>query len=277
MTERLSEAMAQMLDEREHRSDHAAARALLHARLAVSLSEGLAHDAGRNGYAGDDDNAALIAAFLDGAASPAECDAIAAKLVGDPAARADLLSAMALLDNIAAQPEEPPAGLAARAAEIFTPAPAPAMQAGGGWMRSLVAASRWRQAPGARFALAAVLMVAIATPAVLQVAWRGDGAQQHEGDATGGPVGRGLAPAPATLQKTPPARAKESTAKESNGCEPSEKPAVAGEPPAERKTPPAAAAKPMMNGAAVPSPTAQNDPCARKPPAAQNLPAGRRN
>lgn len=274
MTERLSDEVALLLDEREHRSDHAAARALLHARLAGSLSEGLAHDAGHNGHASGDDNATLIAAFLDGAASPAERDAIAAKLVGDPAARADLVSAMALLDDIAAQPEEPPAGLAARAAEIFTPDPASAVQMGGGWMQSLVAASRWRPAPGARFALAAALALIIATPAVLQVTWQGDNGAQREGLGDG-PVGRGLAPAaPTSLQKAPAA-----TAKESQGCEPSEKPAVAGESPAERneRRAPPAAAKPMMNGAAVPSPTAQDDPCGRKAPAARNIPAERRN
>jgi hypothetical protein len=279
MTERLSDAMAQMLDEGKPRSE-AALRALLHARLAGNLSEGLAHDSGRNGRASDDDSA-LIAAFLDGAATPAEREAIAAKLAADPATRADLVSVMALLDDIAAQPEEVPAGLAERAAEIFAPDPAPAMQtAGGGWLQSLVSASRWRSAPGPRFALAAVLIVAIATPAVLQVAWHGGGAGLDGQDS--GPVGRGLAPAAAPMQKPPAV-----TAKEVQGCEPSETPAVAAASPADRKTPPPPAPKRTVNGTAVPSPTAQNgtavqsptaqtDPCGRKAPA-QNLPAGRRN
>ena len=265
MTERLSDAMAQMLDEGEPRSDAAALRALLHARLAGSLSEGLTHDSGRNGRASGDDSA-LIAAFLDGAATPAEREAIAAKLAADPAARADLVSAMALLDDIAAQPEALPAGLAARAEAIFAPDPAPVMQAGGGWLQSLVSASPWRS-PGPRFALAAVLAVAIATPAVLQMVWHGDGAGEGQDS---GPVGRGLAPAE-TMRKAPAA-----AAKEAQGCEPSETPAVAAASPADRKTPPPPAAKPTVNGAAVPSPTAQNDPCGRKAPA-QNIPAGRRN
>jgi hypothetical protein len=268
MTERLSDAMAQMLDEGEPRSDDAALRALLYARLAGSLSEGLAHDAGRNGRASGDDSA-LIAAFLDGAATPAEREAIAARLAADPAARADLVSAMALLDDIAAQPEALPAGLAARAEEIFAADPAPAMQAGGGWLQSLVSASRWRSAPGPRFALAAVLAVAIATPALLQMGWHGDAGMQRQ-DQDSGPVGRGLAPAE-TMRKAPAA-----TAKGAQGCEPSETPAVAAAAPADRRTPPPPAAKPTVNGAAVTSPTAQNDPCGRKAPA-QNIPAGRRN
>lgn len=268
MTERLSDEVALLFQEGEIPSERTAARALLHARLAGSLSEGLAHDTSRNGHARDDDDGpALIAAFLDGATSPAERDAIAAKLVNDAAARADLISAMALLDDIAVQPAELPAGLASRAAEIFAPDAPPAVQSGGGWMQALAGASRWFSAPGPKFALASVLVIAIATPVLLQEVWRGDHAEQDS--LNDGPVGRGLVPA-SSMHKAPSV-----TAKESQDCEPSERLAVAGGAPSDSKAaPPPPAAKPTVDGKTVPSSAAPDDPCGHNAPA-QNIPARR--
>jgi hypothetical protein len=272
MTERLSDEMASLLDEGEHRLAPAAARALLRARLAMSLSEGLTKDAGLNGHAGDHDHA-LLAAYLDGTASAAEREAMMARLAEDPAARSELAAAMALLDDIEARPEEPPAALLARAAEIFTPEPVAvaSMQAGGGWMQTLIAASRWH--PAAKFGMATAMLLLVATPIIVpMISEDGNQGAAHDSAVGDGPVGRSFPGSPRSVE---PVAA--DIRRDARGCEiDGDKPAVAGQPADTRKPLPAAAPpKPKVDGAAVHStpPLQVSDPCARKPGAPPSKPA----
>src|SRR5262245_15226877 len=117
MTERLSHELVSLLAEGEGCSDRVGARDLLRARLARSIAEALAQGS-RPGDGSDAsmNDRARIAAYLDGALSRAEREAIAARLADDPVLRSDVASALLLLDGIEARPEAVPAGLVARAA-----------------------------------------------------------------------------------------------------------------------------------------------------------------
>jgi hypothetical protein len=83
-----------------------------------------------------------IAAFLDGSLSRAEWDAVATRLANDPVARAELAAAVALLDEIQAQPATAPAGLMERAAGVLAASEQnqPAGFGGGGHSSCLVPA-----------------------------------------------------------------------------------------------------------------------------------------
>ena len=96
----------------------------LRARLAATLGEGLEGTAKRH-ERGDDDPARL-AAYLDGALSEAERRIVLAGLADDPARRANLASAAALLSAIESDRQEVPLGLMALAQSTFAPAGAAA-------------------------------------------------------------------------------------------------------------------------------------------------------
>ena len=117
MIERLSHEPAPEPAEDDGRSDRQQTLELLRAQLSRTISEGL----GQGSVAGqwDEIDNAQIAAFLDGSLSRAEWDAVASRLANDPVARAELAAAVALLDEIQAQPATVPAGLMERAAGVL--------------------------------------------------------------------------------------------------------------------------------------------------------------
>ena len=258
MTERVTGELAHLLDEAERRADQRPPRDLLHARLAASLSEGLSQDAGKNGR-DSEYHAADLAAFLDGALPQAERDALAARLAGDPAARSDLVSAMAFLDDIEAQSEAPPVELAARAADMFAPAQPPSPQSRP-WLQRLLAAARWRRTAG--FGLVTAALLAVAIPALGPMFWSGrDTAPPGVQD---GPVGRGIHITPAasknSVRNEPAVPGKDAPACDGSNAAGAEPPRSPGEP----QTAKDGADKPATP--ATESPSAPNDPCAPKPP-----------
>jgi hypothetical protein len=117
MIERLSHEPASAPAEDDGRSDRLQTLELLRAQLSRTISEGL-EPSSVAGQWGEIDNA-QIAAFLDGSLSRAEWDAVATRLANDPVARAELAAAVALLDEIQAQPATAPAGLMGRAAGVL--------------------------------------------------------------------------------------------------------------------------------------------------------------
>ena len=117
MIERLSHEPAPGPAEDDGRSDRLQTLELLRAQLSRTISEGLGQGSVA-GQWGEIDNAE-IAAFLDGSLPRAEWNAVATRLANDPAARAELAAAAALLDEIQAQPATVPAGLMERAAGVL--------------------------------------------------------------------------------------------------------------------------------------------------------------
>jgi hypothetical protein len=163
MSERLRDEIASLLAEHDESCDPAA-RNLLRARLAMSLSEGLRQGEGARGdeHSGEADHTRL-AAFLDAALPRSEREAVAARLADDPALRAEVASAVALLDEVEAQPNAPPAGLVARAAALLAASDSSIrrIDARGG-------ASAWRhKGPVVWSSIAAVALLAVAIPAVV--------------------------------------------------------------------------------------------------------------
>jgi len=117
MVERLSHELAWLLAEEDGRSDQSEAVALLRARLAGDMVEAVGS---RNSAHTGKIDCAVVAAFLDCRLSSREWDAMAARIVEDAVARLDMVSAAALLDDIADQPVKVPAGLAAQAVQVLT-------------------------------------------------------------------------------------------------------------------------------------------------------------
>lgn len=188
MIERLSHESASVPDEDDGRSARLQMLEQLRAHLSQAVSEGL-EPGSVAGQSGEIDNAE-IAAFLDGSLSRAEWDAVAARLVNDPAARAELAAAVALLDEIQAQPATVPAGLMGRAAGVLAgpdqdrPLVSPVTIAPAAWYRRPIA---W---PG----LALAVLVVTAVPAVWKVV--GDRTAAVEQVGSGDTFGRGIVAAP---------------------------------------------------------------------------------
>ncbi len=200
MTERLSHELASLLAEEEGCLDRGEARDLLRARLARSISEALAQgERLRGGGEAGTIDRARIAAYLDGSMSRTEREAIAAMLADDPVARSDLASALLLLDGIEAksEPAPAPAGLVARAAGILAPAQpiGPRTTA----VRHAPVAIWWRR-PAAWSGIAAVLLIAALTPAVVSMVQERNEASSLR-DVKGGPTERGIVPSPAGKAK----------------------------------------------------------------------------
>src|SRR5262245_32263509 len=105
MTERLSHELACLLAEGDGRSDRPESGALLRARLARDMLEGIEPESCANTVKID---CALVAAFVDGRLSPGERDSVAARLAEDAVARSDIVSAVALLERIEEQPVKVP-------------------------------------------------------------------------------------------------------------------------------------------------------------------------
>ena len=189
MTERLSHELASLLAEDDGSLDRVEARGLLRARLARNISEGLAK--GSREHGGREActiEHARVAAYLDCAVSPAERDAIAVKLADDPGFRSEVASAVLLLDGLEARPAAVPAELVARAVGILAAARPVGPRAAVAWFAPIAI---WSRRPAAWSGLAAVLLVAALTPAIVSMV-----REQHEAstlpDAKGVP--RGVVP-----------------------------------------------------------------------------------
>lgn len=253
MIERRSHEPASIPAEDDGRSDRLQALELLRAHLSRTISEGLGQGSVA-GQSGEIDNA-QIAAFLDGSLSRAEWDAVAASLVNDPVARAELAAAAALLDEVQAQPATAPADLMARAAGVLAaseqnrPQVSAAAVTSGAWYRRPIA---W---PG--FALVALAIIAV--PAVLKMAGDGATIAVKPGDP-GDTFSRGIVASPDPAKK-----------KDARSCVDANEQA--------RKSAPGAARVPAegaeRQGDAT---TDDNDPCAPKPSGAakheRRAPAG---
>jgi hypothetical protein len=252
MTERLSHELASLLAEDDDSLDRGEARGLLRARLAGNISEGLANGSGERGGR-EAIEYARVAAYLDCAVSPAERDAIAAKLADDPGFRSEVASAVRLLDGLEAKPAAVPAELVARAVGILTAARPVGPRASVAWFAPIAI---WSRRPAAWSGLAAVLLVAALTPAVVSVVRE----QQHEAptlpDAKSVPASRGVVPSPAGKGQD----------KDIRSCDDSGGPAKDLRPRSgEAGTSVDRAAKTPGRSAQPPSAASDDDPCRPKP------------
>jgi hypothetical protein len=249
MIEPLSHEPAPGPAEDGDRSDRLQTLELLRAQLSRTISEGLEQGsvAGRRG---EIDNAE-IAAFLDGSLSRAEWDAVATRLANDPAARAELAAAAALLDEIQAQPATAPADLMERAAGVLAASEQNHQRV------SAVAVTpvAWYRRSMAWSGFALAVLTVIAVPAVLKMV--GDGATTAvKHDDAGDTISRTIVVTPSRPAKKKDAQscmdANEQARKSTpdnmgNDRRPVERPTAEG---AERR------------GEA---PTDTNDPCGPKP------------
>ena len=194
MIERLSHEPASVPAEDDDRSDRLQALELLRAQLSRTISEGLGQ--GSVTGQGDEIDNAQIAAFLDGSLPRAEWDAVAARLVSDPVARAELAAAAALLDEIEAQPATAPADLMGRAAGVLAVSDQARPQASAAAVTSVAWYRRSIAWPG--FALAALAIIAV--PAVLKMTGDGTMSAVKPGDP-GDTFSRGIVAAPSSPGK----------------------------------------------------------------------------
>ena len=239
MIERPSQEPASVPAEDDDRSDRLQTHELLRAQLSRTISEGLGQGSVA-GQWGEIDNA-QIAAFLDCSLSRAEWDAVAARLANDPVARAELAAAVALLDEIQAQPATVPAGLMGRAAGILAASEQNHQRVSAvavtpvAWYRRSIAWSG--------FALAVLVMIAV--PTVLRMV--GDGATiAVKQDDTGDTLSR-------TIVVTPSSPTKE---KDAQSC-------IDANEQARKSTP-----DNMGTERPGEAPSKNNDPCGLKPPGA---------
>jgi len=168
MIERLSHEPASAPAEDDGRSDRLRTLELLRAQLSRTISEGLEPSSVAGQW--DEIDNAQIAAFLDGSLSRPEWDAVATRLANDPVARAELAAAVALLDEIQAQPATAPAGLMGRAACVLAASEQnrPRVSA-----VAVIPVARYRRSIAwSGFALAVLAVIAV--PTVLKMV--GDGA-----------------------------------------------------------------------------------------------------
>jgi hypothetical protein len=195
MIERLSHEPASAPAEDDGRSDRLQSLEVLRAQLSRTISEGLEQGSVARQW-GEIDNA-QIAAFLDGSLSRVEWDAVATRLANDPVARAELSAAVALLDEIQAQPATAPAGLMGRAAGVLAASEQNHPRV------SAVAVSpvaRYRRSIAwSGFALAVLAVIAV--PAVLEVAGDGAAIAVKQNDA-GDTISRTIAVTPSSPTKT---------------------------------------------------------------------------
>ena len=186
MIERHSHEPASLPDDDDGRS--ARLRELLRVRLSQAVSEGLERGSVA-AQRGEIDNAE-IAALLDGSLPRAEWEAVVARLVNDPAARAEMVAAAALLDEIEAQPATVPADLMSRATGVLAgpEQDRPPVSA------VTIAPAAWYRRPLAWPAFALAVLVVIAVPAVWNVV--GDKTTAVEQGGSSDTFGRGIVAAP---------------------------------------------------------------------------------
>ena len=249
MIERLSHEPAPAPAGDDGRSDRLQALEVLRAQLSRTISEGLGQGSVA-GQWGEIDNAE-IAAFLDGSLSRAEWDAVATRLANDPAARAELAAAAALLDEIQAQPATVPADLMGRAAGVLAVSEQNPQRA------SAVTATpvAWYRRSMAWSGFALAVLAVIAVPTVLKMG--GDGAAipvKH--DDAGDTISR-------TIVVTPSSPAKKNDAQSCMDANEQVSKSTPDNTGNDRRP----AARPTAEGAERrgETPTDNNDPCAPKP------------
>jgi len=263
MAERLCQEIAQFLAERDEQTDDQPAAGFAHARLAVSLAEGLdGKVGGPRDHATAVDDPGRLAAFLDQGLPRPERNAVVAALANDAMRRAEASSAAAFLDDIDRACPPLPAGLVARTVETLGRQAFP--QKG-----QTVEQDRWsRLRPllgGLRPSLVGLVLVGVLTPVVLSLIL-------HERDASvrdirNGPIERSFAPLPGAGKSTPLDRSTGEPA--AHSCEPSAKAAGGNQPTADRHdaepdaTKPAGgdAKKPEERGTAQTPGISVDDPC----------------
>jgi hypothetical protein len=237
MAERLSHEIAQLLAEPDGGGrQQTRVDALVHARLSADIAEGL-DESPRPGAAGTGERARL-AALIDRGLPPAERDAMLAALTQDPVGRAELSSAAELVDAVNNRSYTVPPRLLARAVEAFGGEPIRVRPVTAPWplARPRRLSSRWM------LSLAAVLLVAVITPAVLLVI--GD-----RSDQGGEPIDRSISASGIETKAAPEQR----PATPATSCDNRGAPAQ-----------PSATGKPAPTKSA-PAPT--DDPCRPKPTA----------
>src|SRR5262249_48385625 len=169
MAERLCREVAQFLAEHDGRVDDQTATGFAHARLAVTLAEGLDGEVAppRDGASAADDPG-HVAAFLDQGLPQSEWNAVAETLAHDAVRRAEASSAAAFLDDIEGACPPLPAGLETRAVETFghreSAQPGQTVRQGR-W------STLWPPPKALRPSLVAVVLVAVVTPLVLPLIW----------------------------------------------------------------------------------------------------------
>src|SRR5690349_23318583 len=156
MGRRIKDRIERLLD--EPRAD---APDRVDARLNATFAEAL-QDASRVGASHDD--AATMAAFLDGRLDGAELADVRAALVRDPSLRADLESVGALISSASDAATTMPADLLARAQAEFAPAAPHRQQANA---RKRIALP-WPGQTGAWAVAAALLAIAVIGPVALK-------------------------------------------------------------------------------------------------------------
>jgi hypothetical protein len=255
MAERLCREVAQSLAEHDGRADGQAGTGFAHARLALSLAEGLDGEAAgpRDGASALDDPAHL-AAFLDQGLPESEWNAVVDMLAHNALQRADASSAAAFLDDIEGACSPLPAGLETRAAETF--AGQPSAEQG-----ETVRQGRWsRLWPSLRPSLVALVLVAVLTPLALPLIWHARDASVH--NTGSGPVERGLV-LPGRDEETPADRSIGAPAV-TPSCEPRANAAQGDRPAGDKDNaePEAAGSrKPEERSAAQPPGRSVDDPC----------------
>ena len=239
MTERLSHELASLLAEDDGCLDRGEARGVLRARLARNISDGLAQGPGKHpgGEAGTIEPA-LIAAYLDCSVSRAERQAVVAKLAADPVLRSEVASAVLLLEGADARPAAVSVELVARAVAILAAAQPVGPRASAVWRAPIAI---WSRRPAAWSGLAAVLVAAALTPAIVSMVRERTEAPGLR-DVKGG-TDRGVTPLPAGKGKE----------RDSRSCDPSVERSVDGA----VKTPD----RPDDPSSAAPD----DDPCRPKP------------
>jgi hypothetical protein len=119
-------AIGRLLDERAEGAETPASETAK-SRLVASFAEALRGSS----RAGASPSESTVAAFLDGRLGEAELDEVTAALARDERLRAELESAAALVDSVAAAPRAVPQDLLARAQAQFAPQAMPAGAARG--------------------------------------------------------------------------------------------------------------------------------------------------
>jgi hypothetical protein len=210
MIERHSHLPASLPDDDD--DGHAARlRELLRVRVSQAVSEGLERGsvAARQG---EIDNA-VIAAFLDGSLPRAEWAAVVARLVNDPAVRAEIVAASALLDEIEARPAIVPADLMSRAAGVL----ADPVQDRPLVSAVTIAPAAWYRRPLAWPAFALAVLAVIAVPAVWNVA--GDKTTAVEKSGSSDTFGRGIVATPSGKKDVQPCVDANGTTVQAQGTE----------------------------------------------------------
>jgi hypothetical protein len=159
MTDRIKREIERLLDEPGEAPVAGQESDRLRARLAATLSEGLADP---SPTAADAGNPAQVAAFVDGQLTGAARDQFAGALARQPGLRADVESAADLVASIADRPAQVPKHLLARAgAQLAPESPRAAPQARARWTFSFAALF---QRPRLALAMAAVLAMIVIIP-----------------------------------------------------------------------------------------------------------------